>query len=294
MPGVERVKELPLLPVRARDAHKGSFGTVLVIAGSEGMSGAAILCGNGALRGGAGLVRVATTNAIQPIVASGNPCYMTVEMPWVRAGKFAQQDLANVQYLVDPADVLAVGPGLGHDMHVVRTLRALLEKNTKPLVLDADGLNAFAPLSANQKISANAPAVFTPHPGEFARLVGRTTAEVQADREKLALAFAAEQGGVLVLKGAGTLVTDGRRVYVNSTGNPGMASGGSGDVLTGLIAALVGQKLEPFAAAQLGVYIHGLAGDLARDELGEEALIAMDLLDFLPAAFRKYRKEMKG
>jgi ADP-dependent NAD(P)H-hydrate dehydratase len=293
MPGVERVKDLLLLPPRARDAHKGSFGTVLVIAGSEGMSGAAILCGSGALRGGAGLVRVATPKAIQAIVAGGNPCYMTVEMPWIRAGKFAQQDLANILHLVDAADVLAVGPGLGHDLHVVRTIHALLEKNPKPLVLDADGLNAFAPLNANQKISSNAPAIFTPHPGEFARLVGRTTAEVLAEPEKMAVAFATEQDCVLVLKGAGTLVTDGRRLYVNSTGNPGMATGGSGDVLTGLIAALLGQKLEPFAAAQLGVYLHGLAGDLARDDLGEEALIAIDLLDYLPAAFRKYRRDLK-
>jgi ADP-dependent NAD(P)H-hydrate dehydratase len=293
MPVVERIKELPVLPPRPRDAHKGMFGTVLVIAGSDGMSGAAVLCGSAALRGGAGLVRVAVPKAIQPVVAGGNPCYMTVEMPWTRAGKFAQQDLAKILNLVESADVLAIGPGMGRDLHVVRTIRALLEKNTKPVVLDADGLNAFVPLRDKQKIGANAPAIFTPHPGEFARLVGRTTPEVQADREKLGLAFAAEQGSVLVLKGAETLVTDGRRMYVNSTGNPGMATGGSGDVLTGLIAALVGQRLESFAAAQLGVYLHGLAGDLARDELGEEALIAKDLLDYLPAAFRKYRKDMK-
>jgi ADP-dependent NAD(P)H-hydrate dehydratase len=293
MPGVERIKDLPLLPPRPRDAHKGSFGTVLVVAGSEGMCGAAILCGSGALRGGAGLVRVATPNAIQSTVAGGNPCYMTVEMPWIRAGKFAQQDLAKMMDLIDAADVLAMGPGLGHDLHVFRTIRALLEKNSKPLVLDADGLNAFAPLSAKQRISPNAPAIFTPHPGEFARLVGRSIAEVQSEREQLAIAFAADQGCVLVLKGSATLVTDGRRLYVNSTGNPGMATGGSGDVLTGLIAALMGQKLEPFAAAQLGVYLHGMAGDLARDELGEEALIAHDLLDYMPAAFRKYRRELK-
>jgi NAD(P)H-hydrate epimerase len=257
------------------------------------MSGAAILCSSGALRGGAGLVRVATPKAVQAIVAGGNPCYMTVEMPWIRAGKFAQQDLAKMMDLIDAADVLAVGPGLGRDVHVLRTIRAVVEKNSKPLILDADGLNAFAPLSAKQRISPNAPAVFTPHPGEFARMVGRSIAGVQGEREQLANAFAADQGCVLVLKGSGTLVTDGRRLYVNSTGNPGMATGGSGDVLTGLIAALVGQKVEPFAAAQLGVYLHGLAGDLARDELGEEALIAHDLLDYLPAAFRKYRRDLK-
>jgi NAD(P)H-hydrate epimerase len=284
---LDRITQLPVLPRRQREAHKGSFGCVLVIAGSRGMSGAAIMSGSGALRGGAGLVRVAVPHDIQPVVASGQPCYTTVDMPWLRAGKFADHDWAKIQHLIQPCDVLAIGPGLGHDLHVVRTIRTLMEKNTKPVILDADGLNAFAPLAAGQKISPNAPAIFTPHPGEFARMMGCTIAEVLAKRESLAVPFAAEQNAVLVLKGAGTLVTDGRRLYVNTTGNPGMATGGSGDVLTGLIAALKGQGLAPFEAAQLGVYLHGLAGDLARDARGEMGMIATDLLDYLPAAFKK-------
>src|SRR5205823_10418165 len=134
--------------------------------------------------------------------------------------------------------------------------------------------------------------ILTPHPGEFARLAGTTTADVQANRESWAVRFAAACDVVLVLKGANSLVSDGRRLYVNRTGNPGMATGGSGDVLTGLIAALVGQGLEPFAAAQLGTHLHGLAGDLARDELGEEAMIASDLLGYLPKAFVRYRSAL--
>ena len=156
----------------------------------------------------------------------------------------------------------------------------------KPLVLDADGLNVLqgdtAPLRGR-----SAPLILTPHPGEFARLVRTDVPAVLAQREELATRFAAEHGLVLVLKGHATLVTDGLRFYRNTTGNAGMATGGTGDVLTGLIAALVGQGLEAFAAAQLGVYLHGLAGDLAREDLGEVSLIAIDLLDYLPRAFQQ-------
>src|SRR6266545_2099671 len=207
---VEVITELPSLPPRPADSNKGTFGRVLVVAGSRGMSGAAVLCGSAALRGGAGLVSVAAPEEVLPVVAAGNSCYLT------------------------------------------------------------------APL---------APVVLTPHPGEFARLVGLEVPAVQARRRELAVRFAAEHGVVLVLKGHGTVVSDGRRVFVNATGNAGMATGGTGDVLTGLVAALLAQGLEPFAAAQLGVYLHGLAGDLARDAVGEVALIATDLVTYLPQAF---------
>jgi NAD(P)H-hydrate epimerase len=154
------------------------------------------------------------------------------------------------------------------------------------MVLDADGLNAFAG-QAEKLRGAAKPLILTPHPGEFARLVRLDIATVQSQRQELAARFAREHGVILVLKGHGTIVTDGKRVYENSTGNPGLATGGTGDVLTGLIAALLAQHLEPFAAAQLGVYLHGFAGDLARDQLGEVSLIASDLLTYLPAAFQR-------
>jgi NAD(P)H-hydrate epimerase len=159
----------------------------------------------------------------------------------------------------------------------------------KPIVLDADGLNVMHGDTTLLRRRA-APTILTPHPGEFARLVKSDTATVLARREELAIQFAADHGLVLVLKGHATLVTDGKRLYRNPTGNPGMATGGTGDVLTGLIAALLGQKLDAFAAAQLGVYLHGLAGDLARDELGENSLIATDLIEYLPRAFMRQPK----
>jgi ADP-dependent NAD(P)H-hydrate dehydratase len=289
MAAFESITELPRLPPRPKDGHKGTFGHVLVVAGSRGMSGAAVLCGTASLRGGAGTVQVATPADIQPIVATSQPCVTTAGLPGTPTGQIAAHALPELLGLAKRADSLAIGPGLGAGAAVGWVIRGLLERTSVPLVLDADGLNALAPLKKDALIRPDKPTVLTPHPGEFARLIGKTTAEVQRERETLALGFAGEQRAVLVLKGANTLVTDGRRLYVNRTGNPGMATGGSGDVLTGLIAALLGQKLEPFGAAQLGVYLHGLAGDLARDELGEEGLIATDLLHWLPQAFIKYR-----
>jgi NAD(P)H-hydrate epimerase len=165
-------------------------------------------------------------------------------------------------------------------------MAAVLEQTTRPLVLDADALNVLGPNPDVLRSHAGR-LILTPHPGEFARLSGFPVAEVQAQREAHAVRFAAQFGVVLVLKGHQTVVTDGGQVYTNTTGNPGMATGGTGDVLAGLIAALLGQSLDSFAAAQLGVHLHGLAGDLARDDLGEVSLIATDLLDYLPRAFRR-------
>jgi len=288
MPDFERINDLPILPPRARDAHKGDFGRVLVVAGSLGMSGAAVLCGSAALRGGAGLVQIAVPDTVQPVVASGQICATTAALPATESGQFAAHALPDLLNLAKRADVLAIGPGLGAGQSISHVVRGLLEQTELPVALDADGLNAIAPLRPGERLR-DSPTVLTPHPGEFARLAGTTTADVQANREACAVHFAAEFAVVLVLKGAGTLVADGRRLYLNRTGNPGMATGGTGDVLTGLIAALIAQGLLPFDAACLGTYLHGLAGDLACDQLGEEALLATDLLANLPAAFAKYR-----
>ena len=265
----ERITRLPTLPFRRADSYKSDYGRVLIVAGSRGFAGAAILCGRAALRGGAGLVTVACPHDVQDIVANGHPCYMTTTLTdWCT-------DLPT-------ADVAAVGPGLGRAPAVVGMLREWLDGFAGPLVLDADGLAAVVP----DQIARTIPAVLTPHPGEFAALLGTSVAEVQANRESLAVAYAAREGVVLLLKGAGTVVTDGRRIYRNTTGNPGMATGGSGDVLTGLIAALLGQGLAPFEAAILGAWVHGKSGDLAAERFGEVSLIASDLVEFLPAAFR--------
>ena len=279
---------VPSLPPRPVDGHKGTFGRVLVIAGCRGMTGAAVLCGSAALRGGAGLVQVAVPNEVLPIVAAGNPCYLTTPFSQDLRGRFAA---AAVDDLVDVAaawaDVVAVGPGIGLSEAMPFLIAALFERANKPLVVDADGLNALARLPAESWRNRPHPAVLTPHPGEFARLCDQTADAVRDRREELAVRYAADQQVILVLKGHRTIVTDGQRVYRNETGNPGMATGGTGDVLTGLIAALIGQKLDPFAAAVLGVWVHGRSGDLAAAEVGQTALIATDLLAHLPAALRE-------
>ncbi|HBI46563.1 MAG TPA: NAD(P)H-hydrate dehydratase [Planctomycetales bacterium] len=283
-PTPDIVREVPHLAPRDLDANKGDFGRVLIVAGSRGMSGAAVLCAAAALRGGGGLVRVAVPECILPIVAAGNPCYMTVPLPEDNDGRLSSDAGQELVESMNQSTVAAVGPGLGRGDGVSSVVRAVLEKTTLPLVIDADGLNALPPFLDLLK-RRQGPCVLTPHPGEFARLLGCDVPNVQAHREELAVRFAADHGVVLVLKGRHTLVSDGRRLYVNDTGNPGMATGGTGDVLTGLTAALLGQGLEPFAAAQLAVYLHGSAGDLARDAMGETSLIAADLLESLPYAF---------
>lgn len=289
MSELEIVASLPRIAARAAEGHKGTYGHVLVVAGSRGMSGAAVLCSGGALRGGAGLVTVATPETAQPIVAAGQPCALTLALPANPEGHMSAAAEPIVMSATKRCDVLAVGPGLGGGLGVTSIVTSLLTISEKPIVLDADGLNVLGP--SPSALRRKDPLVITPHPGEFARLSGMPIADVQANRESVAVKFAQDYQLVLVLKGHMTLVTDGRRLYRNSTGNPGMATGGSGDVLTGLIAALLGQGLEVFSAAQFGVYWHGLAGDLARDELGELSLIASDLLTYLPRAIRSREKD---
>ena len=287
MSNCQIITALPKLPQRAPDSHKGTYGKVLVVAGSRGMSGAAVLCGSAALRGGAGLVQVATPADVQPIVAAGNPCYTTACLPIeLKQHGLAEDAAPIILELSESANVLAIGPGMGHSNKVTAVIELLLVQVERPIVLDADGLNALAKLPSDVFKRRSAPTILTPHPGEFAHLVNLSVQEVQSQRQDLALRFVQDRGIVLVLKGHGTNVTDGQRLYRNTTGNPGMAAGGTGDVLTGLIAALIAQGLAPFEAAQLGVYLHGKAGDLAAEDKGQISLVATDIIDFLPEAFR--------
>lgn len=285
-PTVQTVSALPLLPVRPADGHKGTFGSVLVVAGSKGMSGAAVLSGSAAVRGGAGLVRVACPADVQAVVASGNPCYLTSGL----TGSDHPDDYAEqVLGLAKSADVVAVGPGLGRSDGVTAVVRHLVLSADKPLVLDADALNVLSPIPDALRERPQ-PTVLTPHPGEFARLMNTTTEQVQANRLNLAIGFATQWHAVLLLKGQHTIVTDGDRVYVNGTGNPGMGTGGTGDVLTGLLAALVGLGMGAFDAAVLAAWVHGRAGDLAADAVGQTALCATDVLSYLPAALREVER----
>jgi NAD(P)H-hydrate epimerase len=249
------------------------------------MTGAAVLCATSGLRGGAGLVQVAVPGEVLPLVAAGNPCYMTAPFPSDTDGRFAAAAIDDLCELAAQwADVVAVGPGLGQSDAMPDLVAALIDRANKPLVIDADGLNALARLPADRWRKHAQPVVVTPHPGEFTRLTNQSSEEVRDRRAELAAEYARSQSVILVLKGHGTLVTDGRRTYQNDTGNPGMATGGTGDVLTGLIAALVGQKHDPFDAAVLGVWAHGRAGDLAAAQLSQTGMIATDLLTHLPAA----------
>lgn len=287
MPMIEIVSELPRLAPREPDSNKGDFGRVLVVAGSRGMAGAAILCGSAGLRAGAGLVTVAVPDEILATVAAANPCYLTSPLAQDNKGKLSESEQSRILELAQANTVAAMGPGLGRSTDITKLISKIIRYIKIPLVLDADGLNAL--VNQTEELRSHAvPMILTPHPGEFARLLDCDVASVQARRQELAIQFAVKFGVILVLKGHETVVTDGRRVYQNHTGNPGMATGGTGDVLTGVIAALLGQGLEPFAAAQLGVYLQGLAGDLAQEEMGQVSLIASDLLLFLPKAFCQY------
>lgn len=283
---IEVIDSVPILPKRSLDSHKGTYGSVLVLAGGRGMAGAAALTGAGALRSGAGLVRIACPTEVQPTVATFEPSYMVYPLTDDGSGRLDFPACGEtLEGLIDQADVLAVGPGLGQSDGLRALIRWVLDSIQLPTILDADALNNLSGqvelLDAIQR-----PLVITPHPGEFARLTGQSIAEVQADRQGQAVALAQRaEPLVVVLKGAGTIVTDGRRVFTNPTGNPGMATGGAGDVLSGVIAALIGQGLPAFEAAQLGVYAHGLAGDIARDQNGEVGLIAGDIVDALADAF---------
>ncbi len=281
-----KIRELPELAPRKADSHKGDYGRVLVLAGSRGMVGAAALAGTAALRAGAGLVTIGTPRSVYPILAAQVVCCTTRPLPETPVATLSERGFSTILKWAESFDVVALGPGLGRHPSTTRLVHQLVLKLPKPMVLDADGLNALAEdVSALRR--APAPRVLTPHPGEMARLCGLSAAEVQQSRKPLALRFARENRVVLVLKGHRSIVTDGRRVFVNSTGNPGMATGGTGDVLTGTIAALIGQRLDPYEAAVLGTYAHGLAGDLAAKQFGEVGLIATDVLEFLPQAFRK-------
>ncbi len=286
---LERPSEpLPELPRRALESHKGSFGTALIVGGSRGMTGAVSLAGMAALRGGAGLVRLAVADACLETVASLEPSYMTAAVPCDRAGRIAYAARQSIVRLAATATAVACGPGLGRSLGLDALVSWLYVNLRQPLVVDADGLNALA---ARREVfdRPGGPRILTPHPGEFARLVGADRVPVE-QRERMAIDLARRSKAVVVLKGHHTLITDGDRWARNVTGNPGMATGGTGDVLTGLVTSLVCQGLAPFEAAQLGVYLHGLAGDLAVDRLGQESMTASDLVRFLPEAFLQYRK----
>jgi ADP-dependent NAD(P)H-hydrate dehydratase len=279
------IKNIPKLKPRKPDAHKGDFGKVCIIGGCIGMSGAAALAGRAALRAGAGLVRVAVPKSILPIVASIEPSYTTISLPEDNTGRISANAINAILDAVNDNDCLAFGPGIGTSSALRSILETLIKQEHLRLLIDADGLNNLSVINDwPDKLKANL--VLTPHPGEIKRLWKECFREqLPSDRRDQASKLAKRTKTVVVLKGVGTVVNDGQKVYVNKTGNPGMATAGSGDVLTGVITALMGQGLSNFDAAVLGVHIHGLAGDIAAERLGQVSLIATDIIDSLPNAF---------
>ncbi len=283
---------IPELPSRPMDGHKGTFGTVVVAGGSIGMAGAVGLCARAVLRSGAGLCQMACPEEIQPFAALLAPCATSIPVV-SRSGAFFEGSAAQVLEAARQAGTLALGPGLGRGEDQARFMEAMLKGLEVPTVIDADGLNSIAFLSLDSIGNGDAPLVLTPHPGEAARLMKVKTREIQEKRMFWAGRIAGFCKGVCVLKGHETIVTDGERFYINKTGNPGMATGGSGDVLTGVISGLIAQGLAPFDASVLGTWLHGKAGDIAEEELGAWSITAEDIIERLPGAFLE-RMRMAG
>lgn len=283
---VEEADVRPFFRKRKRDSHKGTYGHLLVVAGSLGKSGAAALAGRAGLRMGAGLVTVATAASVLPSVARAMAELMTEPLAETPEKTIAAAALPRVLTILKGKSAVLVGPGLTTHPSTAGLVFGLLAKVKVPCVIDADGLNIVASDPAVLG-RLKAPAVLTPHPGEFARLVGRTIEDVLRYRLELAPGFATKHGVTVVLKGYRTLIAspDGR-VFVNPTGNPGMATGGTGDVLGGMIASQIGQEKEFLGAVLSAVYAHGLAGDIAAERLGERSLVAGDIIRYLPPALK--------
>jgi hydroxyethylthiazole kinase-like uncharacterized protein yjeF len=284
---IEAADVRALLPLRPAEAHKGSYGHLLVVAGSVGRTGAAVLACLGALRAGTGLVTCATPASQQPVVAAQLPEPMTEPLPETAARSISTKAVERIVELLGRMDALALGPGLGLDPETRAAVETLVREVERPMVVDADALTALAGKPGLCR-DARAPRLLTPHPGEAARLLGCTIAEVQRDRIASARRLAAESGAIVALKGARTVVADPEgRVTLNPTGNPGMATGGTGDVLTGVTGGLLAQGVPAASALALAVYLHGLAGDLAAAARGEAGLVAGDVAGALPAAIRR-------
>ena len=280
-----------LLPVRNHDGHKGTFGHLLVVAGSTGKCGAAVMASESGLRAGAGLVTLACPQSVQPGIASRLTEVMTAPLSDFR-GEANLNALGHLLSLTEGKQALAVGPGLGLGKESGDLVRHLIEDSELPIVVDADGLAALCGHLNIIEGQLDRQMVLTPHPGEMARLTGLSVAEIQADRFSVARDFAMQNGVVLVLKGARTLIVspDGL-VCINTTGHAGLASGGMGDVLTGLIGSLIAQGLTAFDAATLGVYLHGFAADRLHSSFGDAGLLATDVMREIPAARQALAKE---
>jgi len=278
---------------RNLDSHKGDFGKIFILAGSPRFSGAAVLCGAAAMRSGAGMVTLGIPEGINRAVIKIKPKeVMTLPLPETKQGTLSLNGYNKVKNFIKEIDILVIGPGLTQNKSTQSLVRKVISNTDKPTVIDADGLNALVGhldlllLSAiRYPLSAK---ILTPHPGEMSKLLGVSVKKVQDNREGIAKEFARDYKVTVVLKGHHTVVADPEgEFYINKTGNPGMATAGSGDVLTGIIAAFLGQRLDNFEAAKYAVYLHGLAGDLAAKEKTKIGMIASDIIDKIPEAIKR-------
>ncbi|MDP8299252.1 MAG: NAD(P)H-hydrate dehydratase [Candidatus Tantalella remota] len=275
------------IPTRREDSHKGDYGRVLVVAGSRGLTGAAYMCAQAAIRSGSGLVTAAVPESLNAVMETKLTECMTLSLEETADISLSLKAKQKILAVAGKCDCLALGPGLGDNAETRRLACELLEEVEKPVVLDADGINALEG-SVDVLKKRQHSTVITPHPGEMARLVGKDAEAIQSDRQEAAKTLAASTNTVVCLKGHKTIVasSDGM-VYVNETGNSGMATGGTGDVLTGMIASFIGQGIDEFSATVSAVYLHGISGDIAADKKGPFCMIATDLIDYLPEAFDK-------
>lgn len=273
---LNREKVLQILPDRDIRAHKGDFGKILLLCGSQGFTGAAYFSAMGALRSGAGLVFLGVPESIYGIEAVKLNEPVVFPLPDLD-GKLCEDAIPVISQRLPQMDAVLVGPGLGQSEGVFRVVKSVLQQAKCPVVMDADGINVMTAHKDILRERTN-PTVLTPHAGEFARLGGNPT----EDRVAAAEEMAKDLGCVMLLKGHHTVITDGRTTYINPTGNPGMAVGGSGDVLAGIIAALLGQGIEPVEAAACGAWLHGAAGDLCAEEIGQYGMLPTDMLHVLP------------
>ena len=276
--------DLPAIPLRTVDSHKFDYGRVVVIGGSAGMAGAPALTAMAALKSGAGLVELLVPDCVAVVAAGFDPCVMTLGLPSENGG-FTEAAIPTVLERSERADVVACGPGLGRGAAASTLVRDLWRRCEHPCVLDADALFALAGESAESLAVHPAPRILTPHEGEMRRLTRRDDRPSRAELESLARLFAAQTDSIVLLKGPRSLVTCSAGSWHNETGNPGMATAGAGDVLTGVVAALVAQKLSAPDAARLAAWVHGRAGDIAAETVGQISLTAVDILRSLPAAF---------
>ena len=269
-------KVLSIIPDRDVCGHKGDFGKILLLCGSRGFTGAAYLAAMGALRTGAGLTFLGVPESIYEIEAVKLNEPVVFPLP-DQDGKFGADAIPEILERLPKMDAVLIGPGLGQSEETLAVVKSVLENAQCPVVLDADGINLIAPHKDILRGRTN-PTVLTPHAGEFARLGGNA----KGDREAEAEAMARELGCILLLKGHNTVITDGTVTYINPTGNPGMAVGGSGDVLSGIIVSLLGQGIKPLEAAACGAWLHGAAGDICADEIGQYGMLPTDMLNVLP------------